>query len=68
MSTSPETHASSSTTSERPNNALLYYNLSIRALIEQAEKDGVIITVERKSVEPLAMRNTIPVIDVRLKR
>ena len=52
----------------QPNNAMLYYSLSIRALIEQAEKDGIIITVTRQSIPPLAMRNHIPVIEVREKR
>ncbi len=37
-------------------------------LQEHADRWGFIVTIERRSIPPLAMRNTIPVIDVREAR
>ena len=34
------------------------------ALIEQARRVGLIVTIERESVPPLAMGNTVPVVRV----
>ena len=39
-----------------------------QCLADEAEHLGVIVTIERKSVEPLAMRNHIAVVEVRAKR
>lgn len=37
-------------------------------LLAAADEDGFIITIERKPLKPLAMRNAISIVDVREKR
>jgi hypothetical protein len=49
-------------------NKLDYWEAMGRALAMEAEQDGVILTIERKSAYPLAMRNTYIWVDVREKR
>jgi len=47
---------------------LYYWQMAALELIKNAELDGVIITVERMPLQPLAMRNHIAHIQVREKR
>lgn len=44
------------------------YHEQATMLAAMAEKDGVIITIERYSLKPLAMRNHVPMIQTREKR
>jgi hypothetical protein len=39
-----------------------------RQLVQDAEAHGFVVTIERRSVEPLAMRNTVAAIEVREAR
>jgi hypothetical protein len=45
-----------------------YWEALARALAMEAEKNGIIVTIERKSAYPLAMRNHYPWIEVWEKR
>lgn len=49
-------------------NAEEYYKACMIHLLAHAEADGVIITVERTPLQPLAMRNHVARVDVRAKR
>ena len=54
----PEDHAS----------ALDYWEALAVELVRKAEEANVIITVERRSVQPLEMRNHVAHVEVREKR
>lgn len=47
---------------------LRYWQLAALQLVKQAEADGVVITIERKPLKPLAMRNHVAHIEAREKR
>lgn len=40
----------------------------VHELVLELEAQGIIVTVERETLTPLAMRNTAPRVEVRLKR
>ena len=53
---------------EREQYALAVWTQKVAHLIAAAEEGGVIITVERTPLEPLAMGNHVALVEGRLKR